>query len=246
MTSTKQNSESFEKSFQTVWKITRHSRFFCQIAHKHQTRDDGITPYWKHPVNVQEIIAKATFEEFGTCIPESKLLIVYHAALLHDVLEDTSNTISDIRTALQGCWVWSLDEEILDANPEITVICNIVLEVSTDVFKEGVRSEIKDPETIERIQTGCISYEGLIIKLADRLSNLRDAEHWTTARRQKYANRSVALLSAIDDVVSKGSKYYQNNGTEVEKAHCEIYTKIVNNLIQKLKARVQEILNEPA
>ena len=56
------------------------------IAHAGQFRDDGKTPYYKHCVNVMNILKKFQFFD-------EKILV---AALLHDIIEDTAWSYNDI------------------------------------------------------------------------------------------------------------------------------------------------------
>jgi len=54
----------------------------AEEAHKGQFRKDGITPYITHPIAVAEMCRA----DFAKCI-----------ALLHDVLEDTDETVESLR-----------------------------------------------------------------------------------------------------------------------------------------------------
>ena len=56
---------------------------FIKTAHKGQVDKAGVE-YWKHPVAVMNNLISPTEDEM-------------HAALLHDVVEDTSYTIDDLR-----------------------------------------------------------------------------------------------------------------------------------------------------
>lgn len=59
---------------------------FAQDAHAGQFRNDGKTPYFKHPVQVRDLLI-----QWG--VQNENILA---AALLHDVLEDTEKTGNDI------------------------------------------------------------------------------------------------------------------------------------------------------
>ena len=71
---------------------TKKALKLCFEAHKNQTDKSGL-PYVFHPFHVAEQM------------PDEKTTIV---ALLHDVIEDTSYTIQDLRDL-------GFDEEVLDA-----------------------------------------------------------------------------------------------------------------------------------
>ena len=60
---------------------------FAARAHRHQTRKDGITPYFSHPVRVCMVIRHV----FGV-----DDLVTLTAAVLHDTIEDTTTDYDDI------------------------------------------------------------------------------------------------------------------------------------------------------
>lgn len=64
----------------------RAARTLARIAHDGQTRWDGETPYITHPVRVAERLA--------SLMPAERHMIA--AAYLHDVVEDTTVTLSDL------------------------------------------------------------------------------------------------------------------------------------------------------
>lgn len=59
---------------------------FGARAHAGQTRKDGVTPYFSHPMRVAMIVA-------GWGVEDEDVLI---AALLHDTIEDTTTDYDDI------------------------------------------------------------------------------------------------------------------------------------------------------
>lgn len=59
---------------------------FMKRAHRGQ-KDLGGKPYWKHPVRVMARLGR------------SASLVEKHAALLHDVIEDTETTFADLEKA---------------------------------------------------------------------------------------------------------------------------------------------------
>lgn len=60
---------------------------FAAAAHRGQTRKDGVTPYFAHPVRVTHVIATV----FGVSDPH-----VLAAAVLHDTIEDTTVDRDDL------------------------------------------------------------------------------------------------------------------------------------------------------
>ncbi|XP_037807695.1 guanosine-3',5'-bis(diphosphate) 3'-pyrophosphohydrolase MESH1 [Lucilia sericata] len=93
---------------------------------------------------------------------------VLMAALLHDTVEDTDTTFGEI-------------EELFG-----TEICNIVREVTDDkTLEKQVRKQLQ----VEHAANA--STKAKLVKLADKLDNLRDLEQilpngWTEQRREEY------------------------------------------------------------
>ncbi|MHC4446662.1 MAG: HD domain-containing protein [Planctomycetota bacterium] len=135
---------------------------FAARAHRHQTRRDDRTPYMVHPARVALIVAV----EFG-CTDETVLA----AALLHDVLEDTTADFDDL---------------LEHFGPEVA---DLVSCLSKD--NRLVESE-REKKYDERLAKG--PWQARLIKLADVHDNLADA---ATGEEQqtllKKVRRAVAL-----------------------------------------------------
>ena len=118
---------------------------FAFEKHKGQERRSGI-PYVSHPIIVSELIRKHK--------PYSKNLTdLVCAAILHDVLEDTDATIQEI-VAEFGDMVASLVIE-LTSNRDVMV-----------------NFPSKNEYLINKM--ACMTSYALVVKLADRLSNILD------------------------------------------------------------------------
>jgi guanosine-3',5'-bis(diphosphate) 3'-pyrophosphohydrolase len=93
---------------------------------------------------------------------------VLAAAVLHDTLEDTETTVADLDAAF---------------GPRIT---RIVLEVTDDkTLPKAVRKQLQIDLAPQ------LSYEAKLVKLADKICNLRDVATappvgWSLQRRQEY------------------------------------------------------------
>lgn len=70
--------------------IWHHAASFAARAHRHQTRKDGVTPFFVHPFRVSMILR----DKFG-CDDDAAIAI----AMLHDVIEDTPADYDDIERA---------------------------------------------------------------------------------------------------------------------------------------------------
>jgi len=151
---------------------------FAAEKHAFQRRKGAAAePYINHLLEVAHLVASALPE------PDTNLLV---AALLHDVVEDTSVTREELAARF---------------NPDVV---SLVAEVTDD--KSLPKAERKRLQ-IEHAAT--ISPRAQVIKLADKISNLRAILNsppagWTWARSKEYflwARQVVDGLSCPDPIL---------------------------------------------
>ncbi|EDV43272.1 uncharacterized protein Dana_GF18409 [Drosophila ananassae] len=114
---------------------------------------------------VNHVINVSTILSVEACITDEAVLM---AALLHDVVEDTDATFVDV-------------EELFGAD-----VCGLVREVTDDKSLE--KQERKRLQIVNASKSSC---RAKLIKLADKLDNLRDLQvntpkGWTEERREQY------------------------------------------------------------
>ena len=133
---------------------------FAAERHSRQRRKDvEASPYINHPIALANVLAaEAGIDD----------VVVLAAAVLHDTLEDTETTVSDLDAAF---------------GPRI---CGIVLEVTDDkALPTAVRKQMQIDVAAHA------SHEAKLVKLADKICNLRDIVAappvgWSLERRQGY------------------------------------------------------------
>ncbi len=108
--------------------------------------------------------------------------VVICAALLHDTVEDTETTFAELAAAFG-------DE-----------VANVVLEVTDDKSLE--RSERK---RLQIEHAASISPRAKLVKLADKICNLRDIETappvgWTSQRQEEYVAWAVQVVAGLRGV----------------------------------------------
>jgi GTP diphosphokinase / guanosine-3',5'-bis(diphosphate) 3'-diphosphatase len=145
---------------------------FALEAHTGQTRKDRRTEYIVHPVAVMRVLSS----ELGVTDPE-----ILSAALLHDTLEDTPTTASELRARFGprvARWVEELTVPPQYHGP--TVPDSVKVEVQ-------VRA------------AGQISWSAVLIKLADLVDNLRDSANalWSPQKRRAYRDQARKVLKAL-------------------------------------------------
>jgi guanosine-3',5'-bis(diphosphate) 3'-pyrophosphohydrolase len=163
-----------------MWAMQQHEsdmqlvlRALAFAAHKHRDqrrKDADASPYINHPIALATCLAT----EGG--VAEAPVLV---AALLHDTVEDTETTLSEL-TAAFGARVSA-----------------IVAEVTDD--KDLPKAERKQAQ-VEHAPH--ISREARLVKLADKICNLRDVadnppEGWGLLRKQEYFDWAKRVVDGL-------------------------------------------------
>ncbi|MDF1836445.1 MAG: hypothetical protein P1V35_01130 [Planctomycetota bacterium] len=128
---------------------------FIKLAHKGQSYGD--VPYWNHPKAVADALIDPTLDE-------------YLAALLHDVIEDTTYTEADLRE--------------LYANPVVDIVCLLSKEPGVASYQEAIQRIIDSKNR-----------SAMKVKMADNYVNISgDKSKMTEARRERLiAQYSMSL-----------------------------------------------------
>ncbi len=137
-------------------------------AHEGQMRQSG-EPYFTHPIIVAQILASQRFD-----------LVVLQAALLHDVLEDTSVTKTEMAKAFGDEVTAIVDgvsklDRLKDKGPR---------QIQAESFRKMFVATTDDPRVI-------------IIKLADRLHNMRTLGALRADKRIRKAKETLDIYASI-------------------------------------------------
>lgn len=148
--------------------LIRTAFYFARDAHKGVKRKSG-EPYIIHPIAVARIVV----EEVGLGV---KSVI---AALLHDVVEDTDYTVDDIKH--------HFGEKIASMVDGLTKLSGVVAKGSSEQaenFKKMLLTLSDDVRVI-------------IIKLADRLHNMRTLGFMPQHKQMKIASETIYLFAPL-------------------------------------------------
>jgi GTP pyrophosphokinase len=141
---------------------------FAEESHRGQQRVSG-EPFVEHPLGVADILTDLRMD--------TTTLV---AALLHDVVEDTDLTLADINE---------------DFGPEVTAIVDGL----TKLDKIEYRS--REQEQAENVRKMVVAMAKdirvLIIKLADRLHNMRTLESLPRNRREAKATETLEIYGPL-------------------------------------------------
>lgn len=141
---------------------------FAQEAHRGQTRDSG-EPYISHPLAVADYLAK-----LGLDAPSIT------AALLHDVIEDCNVPRTQIAKAFGTDIAFLVDG--------LTKLDAIRLPAAADAKTESLKKMFFAMAEDLRV---------IIIKLADRLHNIRTIAHKTSDSQERIARETLEIYAPI-------------------------------------------------
>lgn len=145
-----------------------HAYDYAKEAHRNQKRASG-EPYFIHPCAVAEILAELGLDAETVA-----------AALLHDVIEDTPATEEDIR------------REFGDG---VLTLVSGVTKLDKIVFKSQEEEEAENFRKIFLAMAQDIRV--IIIKLADRLHNMRSLNYLSQERQRKMARETLDIYAPI-------------------------------------------------
>jgi GTP pyrophosphokinase len=141
---------------------------FAAQRHRGQTRRSG-EPYMTHPVEVTRVLAEMNMD-----------LVCLQAGLLHDVLEDTGATLEEIRK--------TFGEEVARTVDGVTKLSKLDLASREERQAESVRKMLLAMVTDIRV---------ILVKLADRLHNMRTLEHLPPDRQLRVAQETAEIYAPI-------------------------------------------------
>jgi len=145
----------------------------CVWAHRNQKRHSG-EPYYGHPVAVAGILANLRMDTRSIC-----------TALMHDVIEDTEITEEDMRS--------EFGDEITDLVVGVTKLGQLELS-STELTREGQQAENFQKFVLAMSKDVRV----LIVKLCDRLHNMRTLEHHPKqASRERIARETMEIYAPL-------------------------------------------------
>ncbi|MBR3002311.1 MAG: bifunctional (p)ppGpp synthetase/guanosine-3',5'-bis(diphosphate) 3'-pyrophosphohydrolase [Clostridia bacterium] len=180
--------------------------------HGDQVRRSG-EPYIIHPLNVAYILADIGLDEATIC-----------AALLHDVVEDTEATHEDI--------VNEFGEEIAQMVAGVTKLSNISFSTAEEQQVEDYRKMFLAMGKDIRV---------ILIKLADRLHNMRTLKHLKRERQIANAKETMELYAPLANRLGLYSLKWELEDLGFKYLYPEEYHELVEGINKKRDERLQFI-----
>lgn len=181
-------------------------------AHKDQKRNSG-EPYIIHPVQVAMILADLNMDDATIA-----------AGLMHDVLEDTPWTHDEME-AIFG-------EEITNLVEGVTKLKNLNYKSAQESQAENIRKMVMAMSKDIRV---------IIIKLADRLHNMRTLEYMTPEKKIRIATETIEIYVPLAHRLGIYAIKWELEDLCLRYLHPEAYYDLAHKIDKKRVEREHEI-----
>ncbi|PYQ04598.1 MAG: GTP pyrophosphokinase [Acidobacteria bacterium] len=221
----------FEDIYETVrqhhpgadLELLRKAYIFSAVEHKGQTRASG-EPYLVHPLEVAAILAEMRMDP--ACVA---------VGLLHDVLEDTLTDADRIKE--------HFGEDVLHIVEGVTKISKIPFSSSEERQAENFRKLLLAMVDDVRV---------ILVKLADRLHNMRTLQYLPPDRRQRISRETMDIYAPLagrlgmskikNELEDLSFQYLEPDGYKDLAAQVDERRREAFAFIEKIKGTVQEKL----
>jgi GTP pyrophosphokinase len=200
--------------------LLRRAYVFSAFEHKGQVRHSG-EPYLVHPLAVADLLADMRLD-----------VVAVAAGLLHDVVEDTLTTIDRIRELF---------------GPEVAHVVEGVTKISAIRFAS---SEERQAENFRKMLLAMVDdIRVILVKLADRLHNMRTLTHLADDRRMAIAQETRDIYAPIanrlgmskvkNELEELAFRYLEAQEYEALKAQVDAKRRATEGLIGDLKDNIR-------
>ena len=195
-------------------KLLRRAFEISVDAHKEMRRKSG-EPYILHPLAVARIVV----EEIGLGVTSSI------CALLHDTVEDTEVTLEDIEQEFGNKFVKIIDgltkiSHVVDQKADTTI--------QAENFRKILLTLAEDPRVI-------------LIKLADRLHNMRTLDSMSREKQLKIASETTYIYSPLAHRLGLYEIKSELEDLSLKYTQPEVYTEIAQGLKETKRDRTRYI-----
>ncbi len=187
---------------------------FASAHHNRQLRDSG-EPYMNHPLLVAHSLADMRMD-----------IVCIETGLLHDVVEDTAVTLDEIRK--------DFGDEVAGCVDGVTKLGKLDFYSAEDRQAESFRKMLLAMVNDIRV---------IIVKLADRLHNMRTLRFLSPERQQRIAKETMEIYAPIAHRLGMGKIRGELEDLSFRYIDPEGYEDVIASLETKKHASI-ELLNE--
>jgi GTP pyrophosphokinase len=205
--------------------LLRKAYEFSASEHKAQTRISG-EPFVSHPLAVANVLADMKLD-----------VVCLVAGMLHDVVEDTPTTVDRISR---------------EFGPDVARIVEGVTKISRIEF---VSPEVQQAENLRKMVLAMVDdIRVVLVKLADRLHNMRTLEHLPPEKRERIAKETIEIYAPIAHRLGMGKirgeledlafRHLEPQAFEDVKKSVESRRKVSEEFLEEVRALVDAKLKE--